>query len=45
MTAIKIGNDGLYYNDETETLYLQDDFGNLIAFSRDMAVQRKFTLL
>lgn len=41
MDAFKVGNDGLYW--KNDTLYLQDDFGHLVELSYEMAFQRKFT--
>lgn len=42
MEAFKVGNEGLYW--QNDTLYLQDDFGQLIELTYATAVQRKFTL-
>lgn len=42
MDAFKVGNDGLYW--QNDTLFLLDDFGPLIELRYEMAIQRKFTL-
>lgn len=42
MNAFKVGNDGLYW--QNDTLYVQDDFGHLVELRYEMAVQRKFAL-